>query len=133
MCCLVAGVVLCRCLATFCDDDTNEQIQEVVDSGVVGRLVELLSHPNCMVRDPVLHAVGLIVSGDELQTQVMIDAGVLPALLPLITGQDRSAVRQAAWAVSNGQQRYAQPLEVCAVVVPFAIGSRWLVCVVLCV
>lgn len=83
------------------------QIQAVLDSGVALQLAELLIQPlrHAASSDLLSHAlrlVGHLVSGDELQTQTMIDAGVLPALWRmLVDGHTRAVRKQALFAISN--------------------------------
>lgn len=79
---------------SYLSDGPNEKIQAVIDSGVCRRLVELLlyeknivnsflnvylwvlnfflcfRHAEYKVVSPALRAVGNIVTGDDLQTQV---------------------------------------------------------------
>lgn len=51
-------------------DGPNDKIQAVIESGVVRRLVELLMHDRVSVVSAALRAVGNIVTGDDVQTQV---------------------------------------------------------------
>ncbi|KAK1576771.1 hypothetical protein Q3G72_016385 [Acer saccharum] len=55
---------------------TNDEIQAVIDAGVCPRLVEFLTHPSPFpsVLIPALRTVGNIVTGDDLQTQMIDDA-----------------------------------------------------------
>lgn len=52
-------------------DGGNEQIQMVIDSGVVPKLIPLLSHKEVKVQTAALRAVGNIVTGTDDQTQVI--------------------------------------------------------------
>ena len=55
---------------SYLSDGPNEKIQAVIDSGVCRRLVELLMHTQQSVVSAALRAVGNIVTGDDIQTQV---------------------------------------------------------------
>uniref|UniRef100_A0A8B9KWN0 Importin subunit alpha n=1 Tax=Astyanax mexicanus TaxID=7994 RepID=A0A8B9KWN0_ASTMX len=57
---------------SYLSDGPNEKIQAVIDSGVCRRLVELLMHSDYKVASPALRAVGNIVTGDDIQTQVCV-------------------------------------------------------------
>ncbi|GMF01098.1 unnamed protein product [[Candida] boidinii] len=46
-------------------------------------------------------AVGNIVTGNDIQTQVVINSGVLPALIPLLRSPKESIRKEACWTVSN--------------------------------
>ena len=56
--------------ATFLTDGNNTKIQKAIDGGLCRRLVELLLHPDKRVVGPALRAVGNMVTGDDVQTQV---------------------------------------------------------------
>eukprot|EP01052_Picozoa_sp_SAG31_P005095 SAG31_NODE_219_length_19926_cov_4.297297_8_plen_554_part_00 len=96
-------VVTDACWAlSYLSDGTNDKIQAVIDSGVVSRLVELLSHPSTSVKTPALRTVGNIVTGDDPQTQAVIDAGALPRMLQLLEPQNKKSIRkETCWAISN--------------------------------
>lgn len=69
---------------SYLTDGGNEQIQMVIDSGVVTRLVPLLSHREVKVQTAALRAVGNIVTGTDDQTQTVLNNDALshfPALL----------------------------------------------------
>merc|ERR1712152_806 len=48
-----------------------------------------------------LRAVGNIVTGDEIQTQVIINCGALPCLLALLGATKESIRKEACWTISN--------------------------------
>ena len=51
---------------------------------------------------PALRTVGNIVTGDDLQTQIIINCGSLPALLALLnTSHKKSIKKEACWTISN--------------------------------
>ncbi|KAJ6719949.1 IMPORTIN SUBUNIT ALPHA [Salix purpurea] len=56
---------------SYLSDGTDDQIQAVIEAGVCPRLVELFLHPSPSVLVPALRTVGNIVTGDDIQTQVM--------------------------------------------------------------
>lgn len=87
---------------SYLSDGTNDKIQEVINAGVVRRLVELLMHSSPTVLVPALRTVGNIVTGDDMQTQIAINCGALPCLLHLITQyQKKSIKKEACWTISN--------------------------------
>ncbi|KAK1316862.1 Importin subunit alpha-1 [Acorus calamus] len=88
---------------SYLSDGTNDKIQAVIDGdGVCPRLVALLQHPSPTVLIPALRTVGNIVTGDDVQTQFMIDNGVLPRLYELLTKNYKKSIKkEACWTVSN--------------------------------
>lgn len=70
---------------SYLTDGGNEQIQMVIDSGVVQYLVPLLGHQEVKVQTAALRAVGNIVTGTDEQTQLVLDNGALQMMPPLLT------------------------------------------------
>ncbi|KAK2357011.1 importin subunit alpha-2 [Trifolium repens] len=87
---------------SYLSDGTKDNIQAVIEAGVCGRLVELLRNPSPSVVFPALRTVGLITTGDDMQTQVVINHRSLPCLLRLLTGNHRNDIKKyACWTISN--------------------------------
>ncbi|XP_057776651.1 importin subunit alpha-like [Salvia miltiorrhiza] len=87
---------------SYLSDGTNDKIQAVIEAGVCPRLVELLMHPSPSVLIPALRTVGNIVTGDDVQTQVIIDNRALPCLLNLLTQNYKKSIKkEACWTISN--------------------------------
>eukprot|EP00252_Welwitschia_mirabilis_P014560 TRINITY_DN3195_c1_g4_i1.p1 TRINITY_DN3195_c1_g4~~TRINITY_DN3195_c1_g4_i1.p1 ORF type:complete len:536 (-),score=115.18 TRINITY_DN3195_c1_g4_i1:210-1817(-) len=87
---------------SYLSDGTNDKIQAVIDAGVCRRLVQLLAHPSPSVLIPALRTVGNIVTGDDAQTQFMINNEVLPHLLILLTQNYKKTIKkEACWTISN--------------------------------
>eukprot|EP00955_Chlamydomonas_euryale_P065184 359170-Chlamydomonas_euryale.AAC.10 len=75
---------------------------QVIEANVCRRLVELLMHPSPAVLVPALRTVGNIVTGNDIQTQIVISCGVLPCLMNLlINNLKRSIKKEACWTLSN--------------------------------
>ena len=58
-------------------------------------------HSSTSVQTPALRSVGNIVTGDDLQTQVVIASGALPALLSLLSSPKDGIRKEACWTISN--------------------------------
>ncbi|KAK4407929.1 Importin subunit alpha [Sesamum angolense] len=87
---------------SYLSDGTNDKIQAVIEAGVCPRLVELLLHPSPSVLIPALRTVGNIVTGGDIQTQVIIDNRALPCLLNLLTQNYKKSIKkEACWTISN--------------------------------
>ncbi|KAG6529552.1 hypothetical protein ZIOFF_011760 [Zingiber officinale] len=87
---------------SYLSDGSNEKIQAVLEAGVCPRLVELLLHPSPSVLIPALRTVGNIVTGDDMQTQYVINHNALPCLLNLLTDNHKKSIKkEACWTISN--------------------------------
>ncbi|KAL5580371.1 hypothetical protein UlMin_012813 [Ulmus minor] len=87
---------------SYLSDGPNDKIQAVIDSGVCPRLVELLTHPSPTVLVPALRTVGNIVTGDDAQTQFVIENQVLPCLFQLLSQNHKKSIKkEACWTISN--------------------------------
>ena len=86
---------------SYLTDGPNERIQEVVDSGVVARLVALLDHQEVAVITPTLRTIGNIVTGSDTQTDSVLAAGACPLLAKLLEHSKMNIIKEAAWTVSN--------------------------------
>jgi hypothetical protein len=73
----------CWALSYLCDG-SKDKIQAVLDTGICGRIVQLMGHQSVKVQTPALRIVGNVVTGDEGQTQCAINCGVLVHLLALV-------------------------------------------------
>ncbi|GMY21941.1 importin subunit alpha-4-like isoform X1 [Fagus crenata] len=87
---------------SYLSDGTNDKIQAVIEAGVCPRLVDLLLHPSPTVLIPALRTVGNIVTGDDGQTQFVIDNQVLTCLYKLLTQNHKKSIKkEACWTISN--------------------------------
>uniref|UniRef100_A0A8C8LS51 Importin subunit alpha n=1 Tax=Oncorhynchus tshawytscha TaxID=74940 RepID=A0A8C8LS51_ONCTS len=96
---------------SYLTDGGNEQIQMVIDSGVVPFLVPLLSHQEVKVQTAALRAVGNIVTGTDEQTQVVLNCDVLSHFPNLLTHPKEKINKEAVWFLSNitaGNQQQVQ-------------------------
>uniref|UniRef100_A0A667YES3 Importin subunit alpha n=1 Tax=Myripristis murdjan TaxID=586833 RepID=A0A667YES3_9TELE len=92
---------------SYLTDAGNEQIQMVIDSGIVPHLVPLLSHQETAA----LRAVGNIVTGTDEQTQVVLNCDALSHFPSLLTHPKEKINKEAVWFLSNitaGNQQQVQ-------------------------
>ncbi|KAE9591654.1 putative importin-alpha, importin-beta-binding domain, importin subunit alpha [Lupinus albus] len=111
------------CWALSClSDGTNDKIQAVIEAGVCTRLVELLLHPSPTVLIPALRTVGNIVTGDDIQTQAIIDHGALPCILNLLKSNHKKNIKkEGCWTISNitaGNKEQIQAVIEAGVIAP---------------
>ena len=50
---------------------------------------------------PALRTLGNIVTGDDQQTQCVLDANVLTRIVPLLTHTKKNIRKEACWLLSN--------------------------------
>ena len=84
---------------SYLTDGGNEQIQMVIDSGVVSALVPLLSHREVKVQTAALRAVGNIVTGTDEQTQTVLNNDALSHFQALLNHPKEkiNKVRDGIW------------------------------------
>ena len=58
-------------------------------------------HTSQSVISAALRAVGNIVTGDDIQTQVILTCSALPCLLHLLSNSKESIRKEACWTISN--------------------------------
>lgn len=59
------------------------------------------SHESHNIVKAALRAVGNIVTGDDIQTQVILNSGALPHILQLLHSDKESIRKEASWTISN--------------------------------
>ncbi len=73
----------------------------VADVTIAPTLTQLMLHPAKEVVTPALRGVGNIMTGDDHQTQMMINLQVIPSLLWLVDYPDKEVQKEAVWTLSN--------------------------------
>lgn len=61
----------------------------------------LSRHESHNIVKAALRAVGNIVTGDDIQTQVILNSGALPHILHLLSSEKESIRKEASWTISN--------------------------------
>lgn len=86
---------------SYLSDGDDSRIGAVMDAGVTGRLVHLLSSEQPNLVTPALRTLGNFVSGSDGQTQGVIDAGVLDHVESLLAHPRKNIRKEACWLLSN--------------------------------
>lgn len=74
--------------------------------------MELLMHQQPNVVSAALRAVGNIVTGDDVQTQVILNCNALPCLHHLLSSPKESVRKEACWTISNITAGNRQQIQV---------------------
>jgi len=86
----------------YVSDGPNGHVEAVIRAGAVPHLVRLLGHHSPNVVIPALRTCGnIIASGDDVQTQTLIDEEVLLPLGAMLWSTEKSMLKEACWALST--------------------------------
>jgi importin subunit alpha-2 len=87
----------------YVSDGPDDRIDIVLDHGVVPKLVNLLSSSEGVLIAPSLRCLGNIVTGNDKQTQTVIDSGIFSSMMVAIAKYNNKAsiVKEAMWLTSN--------------------------------
>jgi len=87
---------------SYLSDGANHKIHACIKAGLPPLLVGYLDeNRSASVVTPALRTVGNIVTGDDLDTQAVIDCGCIPRVMRLLNHQKTSIVKEACWTLSN--------------------------------
>lgn len=90
-----------KSLRNLLSKENNPPIQEVINAGLVERLVELLDSKHNTIIYESTWALTNITSGDTVQTQYVVKAGVIPKLVKLICSTNLDTSENAIWTLGN--------------------------------
>eukprot|EP01121_Diplochlamys_sp_Union-15-3_P014872 TRINITY_DN4803_c0_g1_i3.p1 TRINITY_DN4803_c0_g1~~TRINITY_DN4803_c0_g1_i3.p1 ORF type:complete len:504 (-),score=89.77 TRINITY_DN4803_c0_g1_i3:25-1536(-) len=86
---------------SYLSDGSNDIIQAIIDSSVSRRIVELMMYDSYAVQTPALRTVGNIVTGDDMQTQVILNFAPNTVFLKLLNSPKKSIRKETCWTLSN--------------------------------
>ena len=91
----------CWAFAYISDGDSTN-IQSVIETNVVTKIVSMLRNSIYpQVVSPALRVLGNLVTGDDVQTQHVLDMDALSVIVPLLGHSKKIVKKEAAWALSN--------------------------------
>merc|ERR1719197_2256086 len=86
---------------SYIADGDEQQINMLLESGVVGTVVQALGCGNDDYATPAIRVVGNIATGSHQQTQVLLSCGVLGHLPAFLHAKKSNLVKEACWLLSN--------------------------------
>lgn len=84
----------------YASDGPNERIQAIIDQIDLNALFKLLDSDTSLI-SPVLRVFGNIVTGNDAQTQIVIDLGIVSKIDQLLNSCKESIRVEACWLLSN--------------------------------
>ncbi len=91
---------------SYLSDGPNERIERVMQTGVTAKLVEFLEDKTSLLLIPTIRCLGNFVTGNDAQTQAVLDAGILNHLSELLDSPRRTIRKESCWLASNILCRY---------------------------
>eukprot|EP00288_Rhodomonas_lens_P013266 CAMPEP_0177701826 /NCGR_PEP_ID=MMETSP0484_2-20121128/6814_1 /TAXON_ID=354590 /ORGANISM="Rhodomonas lens, Strain RHODO" /LENGTH=519 /DNA_ID=CAMNT_0019213077 /DNA_START=34 /DNA_END=1593 /DNA_ORIENTATION=- len=87
----------------YISEGPDERIQAVLQAGALPIILPFLSHSSCRLLTPALRTAGNVATGDDVQTQQLLDGGILGLLgMLLSTQRDRKLLlKEVCWTLSN--------------------------------
>lgn len=65
---------------SYLSDGAKERIDDLLNESLLQKMISLLCHENVAIAIPCLRTIGNIVTGDDSQTQMAVDHGLVVAL-----------------------------------------------------
>ena len=98
---------------SYITDEGKEGFKTIIASNVVGRIIQLLEHPNLSISVPCLRTIGNLLTGSDEETQVCIDNGLLDALNRLVQHPKKAVRKEVVWSISNITAGHVKQIELC--------------------
>lgn len=86
---------------SYISDAGEKTIIKMIEVGILGPLIQNLNYPNNNIILPAVRSLGNFVTGEDTETQTVIDNGVLPQLHALLSHKDAAIRKESCWTLSN--------------------------------
>jgi|TARA_B110000914_G_scaffold171496_1_gene152243 importin subunit alpha-1 len=110
---------------SYMTDGPNEQIQVVLNNVALDRIVPYMAPSwRSSIQIPALRVMGNVVSGNDLQTQHVIECGAVPSIVAMLNSHKSSIRKETCWVLSNiaaGSAQQIQLLVDCQVFTPLRV------------
>jgi len=98
----------CWAVSFLSDNCSNETLDNIINADVGPHVVSILEKYadttmaiKASIVTPALRFVGNVASGNDVQTQALLNMGVLPVLKILIQNPKRNVRKESCWTISN--------------------------------
>ena len=98
---------------SYLSDGVKERITDMLDPKLLGKLIMLMRHENVALAIPCLRTVGNIVTGDDNETQLAIDANLIPTLAEILSHSKKTVRKESCWVLSNITAGTQEQLQLC--------------------
>lgn len=89
-------------ISNITNNSGNEELQQLIDHGSCGRIMALTNHEEGKIAEYALRVLSNICSGNDLQTQYVVNEGLVGVLVTVMQHSPSPAVQKdACWAMSN--------------------------------
>mmetsp|Transcript_2370 Transcript_2370/g.8435 ORF Transcript_2370/g.8435 Transcript_2370/m.8435 type:complete len:534 (-) Transcript_2370:42-1643(-) len=100
-------------------------VDAIVNSGACRKIVHLLMNNSLAIKTPAVRIIGNLLAGSTQTTQLVLNLGVLPCLLSLITHFSYDSVcKEACWAIANiaaGSEEQIEALMAANIIPPLIV------------
>lgn len=86
---------------SYCSDAGEKAIIKILESGCLEHIIRQLRSKHNNIILPAIRALGNFVTGEDMQTQTVLDAGLLPEIHILLDHIDAAIRKEACWTLSN--------------------------------
>lgn len=69
---------------SYLSDGPNDRIELIMQTGITTKLIEFMASRNKLLLTPTIRCIGNFVTGSDMQTQAVVDAGILEYLADLL-------------------------------------------------
>ena len=97
----IQGVMNLKAMLCIGREEVYEVAQEVIDAGVICRLVEFLNIENRDLQCPAAFCLTNVAAGLDSQTQIVVQAGAIEPLIRFLSHPDPYLRRQAVFCLAN--------------------------------
>lgn len=98
---------------SYLSDGAKDRIEDLLNKDLLTKLIKLLTHENVAIVIPCLRTIGNIVTGDDSQTQVAVDCGLVHALNQIMVHHKKTVRKEACWVLSNITAGTPQQIQIC--------------------